>query len=481
MPAFIDSHVRSCLKSIPSRLLLLVWISPVTAFALPPDNVQHVIITTAPLESEFQRLADEWASGGIPTTVITLDWIATHVVPGVDTAETIRIFLHDAHDQWGTTSVLLGGDMEVLPSRIVNSNFYPPGETTDIKTDHYYACLDGDWDADGDGNFGELEDGNDMLPELAVGRAPVRSTAEAAVFVDKTLAYMIEAVHASPRALLVAEILYTSSTGQITLDGAAFTEQYVPLLEGATPPFALTRRYENLVGHPTALPLTKTAVLAAMNSGEFQLVHLIGHGSPEEVGVGVDSVSPADLSALCNEVPFALVAAFSSSAAFAGDCLLEEFLRNPDGGAAVALGFSDGMFFSTTHEFLLRIYSNIISGASHGLGEAVQSTLEYYAPVSAYNTFSRWVTLTMTLLGDPLLPVGVASVVNLEHDDSIPPSADLPAKLRLITPSPNPFNPMTRICFELPRPVYVDLTVHDLQGRLIAKLVDGNHSLVSTR
>ncbi|NTV03494.1 T9SS type A sorting domain-containing protein [bacterium] len=476
MPACIDPHVRSRLKSIPYRLLLLAWISPVTAFALPPDSVQHVIVTTAPLESEFQRLADEWASGGISTSVVTLDWIATHAIPGVDTAETIRNFLHDAHEQWGTTSVLLGGDTEVLPTRIVNSNFFPPGETTDIRTDHYYACLDGDWDADGDGNFGELEDVGDMLPELAVGRAPVRSTAEASVFVDKTLAYMIEALNTSPKALLIAEILSTNSAGHITLDGAVLTEQYAPLLESAAPPFTLTRRYENLVGHPTALPLTKAAALAAMNSGEFQLVHLVAHGNSEAMGVGDDFVLPADVADLRNDVPFAMVAAFESSAAFAGNCLLEDLLRNPDGGAAVALGFSESLFYATTHEFLLRMYSNIISGASHGLGEAVRSTLEYDAPNSVQNSFSRWLALTITLLGDPLMPIGVATVVSLEHDETAPPNADLPAALRLIAPSPNPFNPMTRVRFALPQPAQVTLTVHDLKGRLIAKLADGLRS-----
>jgi hypothetical protein len=474
MPAFINSNGRTLLKSVAISLLLLSGITPLTAFALPPVSAQHVIVTTAQLESEFQRLADEWESGGIPTAVVTLDWIATHADPGVDTAETIRNFLQDAHEQWGTTSVLLGGDMEVLPSRTVNSNFYPAGGTTDIWTDQYYACLDGDWDADGDGIFGELEDVNDMLPELAVGRAPVRSTDEAAVFVDKTLAYMIGAVGASPRALLIAEILYTNSMGHITLDGAAYTEQIAPLLEGATPPFTLTRRYENLVGHPTALPLTKATALAAMDSGEFQMVHLIGHGNSEEMSVGDGFVATADVSALRNDAPFALVATYASSAAFAGDCLLEDFLRNPDGGAAVALGFSDGLFFATTHEFLLRMYSEIITGASPGLGEAVRSTLEFYAPNSVSNSFRRWLALTINILGDPLVPIGVATVVSLDHDESTPPSADLPAALRLTTPSPNPFNPMTRISFELPRPEHVDLTVHDLQGRLIAKLADGS-------
>ena len=51
--------------------------------------------------------------------------------------------------------VLLGADTEFLPVRYARSTFYPAGSYTDIPTDHYYACLDGNWNADGDGLFGE--------------------------------------------------------------------------------------------------------------------------------------------------------------------------------------------------------------------------------------------------------------------------------------------------------------------------------------
>nr|MEE4268434.1 FlgD immunoglobulin-like domain containing protein [Candidatus Krumholzibacteria bacterium] len=51
---------------------------------------------------------------------------------------------------------------------------------------------------------------------------------------------------------------------------------------------------------------------------------------------------------------------------------------------------------------------------------------------------------------------------------------DLPGARGLaLTVFPNPFNPETRVAFELPRGGYVNLAVYDLTGRLVRKLADG--------
>ena len=49
----------------------------------------------------------------------------------------------------------------------------------------------------------------------------------------------------------------------------------------------------------------------------------------------------------------------------------------------------------------------------------------------------------------------------------------LPDKFRFNPPRPNPFNPETTISFELPQSAYVRLIVYDVQGRVVAKLIDG--------
>jgi hypothetical protein len=53
---------------------------------------------------------------------------------------------------------------------------------------------------------------------------------------------------------------------------------------------------------------------------------------------------------------------------------------------------------------------------------------------------------------------------------------ELPSPLtRLLPAHPNPFNPRVSVAFTLERPEKVSLTVHDLAGRLVARLAGGTH------
>ena len=62
---------------------------------------------------------------------------------------------------------------------------------------------------------------------------------------------------------------------------------------------------------------------------------------------------------------------------------------------------------------------------------------------------------------------------------------DIPLAYRLSGNTPNPFNPMTEIRFDLPEPQQVELTVYGVDGRLVATLKNeplpaGRHSVTWT-
>lgn len=146
------------------------------------ETEQYIIITNNTLQSKFQRLADHKACFVNGASVYTVSWIYSNYA-GRDNQEKIRNFIKDKYTNNGTRYVLLGGDVSVVPYREFYISCY--GYTEYIAADMYFAHLDGDFDADSDGIFGEPNDGVDWYPEVAVGRAPVETISEAENFVNK--------------------------------------------------------------------------------------------------------------------------------------------------------------------------------------------------------------------------------------------------------------------------------------------------------
>ena len=59
-----------------------------------------------------------------------------------------------------------------------------------------------------------------------------------------------------------------------------------------------------------------------------------------------------------------------------------------------------------------------------------------------------------------------------EEDEQTVP-AHQPQTIQLYSPSPNPFNPVTTINFTISRPGQIQLSVYDIRGRLVGKLMEG--------
>ncbi len=120
------------------------------------------------------------------TTVSATDVLASSA--GRDDQEKFRNFIKRAYSEWGTTHVLLAGDNEQIPCRLcwveINTEYRDW-----IPTELYYSALDGDWDKDADGRFGEPEDSVDLIPDVLLGRLPLATPAELQAFADRYLIY----------------------------------------------------------------------------------------------------------------------------------------------------------------------------------------------------------------------------------------------------------------------------------------------------
>jgi len=183
-------------------------------------NYSYVIITNqylkdAPGPNNFQALAREKTRKGVTAAIVTVEEIkeAYKYTYPRDDQEAIRNFIRDAHDKNGVRYVLIGGDGDgsriggetwdaTVPARGLWAWAYEPDPAScpgpcrppDLLSDLYYSCLDGSYDGDGDGIYGEPNDGEggimvDLAAEVYVGRAPVDNHEEVSSFVGKTIAY----------------------------------------------------------------------------------------------------------------------------------------------------------------------------------------------------------------------------------------------------------------------------------------------------
>ena len=382
------------------------------AGSLPADDVEYVIITSSSLENEFQRIADWKTKKGVPARVVNVSWITGNYA-GNDMQEKIRNFISDAKTTWDTKWVLLGGDTGIIPDRggYGRVDGEPPNywECNDIPADLYYSDLDGNWNADGDSIYGEVNDSVDLYPDVFVGRAPVDTVAEAQTFVNKTLRY-----EKNPPAdnyilniLFLAEYLNgPANDGGVTKD--LINESYIP------DNFNITELYER---HGN---LDRSSAMAHLNAG-CNVVNHIGHGSTGSISVGSGSIGTSDADSLTNAPKdFIFYSISCNSNNFPSDSLSEHFMNNANGGSVGYVGNSrygwywpdhpgDGPSDLYDEEFFNATFNNSI----YHVGETVAYSKIRYIPDSQEDgNAMRWIQYALNLLGDPELPIWTGTPEN---------------------------------------------------------------------
>ena len=162
------------------------------------SGVQYLVVTKVALAAPAQRLADFRAEfDGVTAGVVTIEEIESSGAysglrpdGGTDMQTKIRNCIKWHVQNRGTEYVVLAGDNTIVPTRGVHvrASSY---EYKDAPSDLYYSDLDGDWDANRDGDYAYTAsgDGTDLYPDVVVGRIPVRSESQLSNYVDKVVAY----------------------------------------------------------------------------------------------------------------------------------------------------------------------------------------------------------------------------------------------------------------------------------------------------
>jgi Peptidase family C25/FlgD Ig-like domain len=402
---------RSQLASLRSLQPSAGPFAPTSSPSLEGSPVEYLIITSEAMRPAFERLANWKTAKGVPAVVRTREEIEATSVHGADLAETLRLYIRDAYLYWGVRFVLLGGDSEVLPPRYAATEFLG---LRDPPTDLYYSCLDGDWNANGNGVFGEPYvsaqnpgDDADLVSEVFVGRAPVSTLAEANRLVDKTLTYEHGvAGDFAGSMLLMAEVLFpvdwTPGT-PVSIDGASFAEalrvQFVP------PCMRVSRLYQTYENYPGSRSLTRQSAIAAIDSGFCIAVH-IGHGYRYTLSMGDASLDVGDAANFQNGDRSGLFYMLNcTAAAFDFECFAEAMLLGEHGGATLIVGSTREAYPLAASDYQFAFFDHLFNQGQERIGEVMSRSREEFVDSAYYNTVDRWTQLCYTLLGDPETPV----------------------------------------------------------------------------
>lgn len=391
----------------------------------PADPYDYLILSSAPLiafsgPGGFKDLTDNLAVRSLKARVVDVA-AAAAATAGKDLPDKLRNFIKHEYEHSGIRYVLLAADGDasgagaVIPAR----RFFQKIRSYDgswhslernIPADLYYSCLDADFDGNGNKVWAEPTDGAgggdvDLLSEVVVGRMPVKTTAELANFVTKTLAY---AASARPRsALLMGEELFAEMNlygddymNQLVGDCADHSYQTHGYGEGWT----FTRLYdrEHTWGGASAL--------ATINEGRFSVVHHLGHSSTSYNM----RLSSSRIRKFTNPDPFFYYTQGCYPGDFTeNDCFIELMVRHARAAvAAVAntsfgLGPEDPQPATTTtpgaSQMLHRRFVDALcSGAADTLGKANQASKEAFIGLSQAPEM-RWVFWDAHYFGDPSL------------------------------------------------------------------------------
>lgn len=394
-------------------ILLALHATAPGSSAVEPNDAQLLIITPAALSSPFEFLAQHRSDAdGVPSRVVTLEDALATGPAGRDDAETLRNYVSELYTHGNLQYLLLGGDAGIVPLRYVRSTFYPVSGYSDIECDLYFACLDGDWDADGDGVFGEAYadesdpgDEVDLDPELAVGRAPVTDSAQAERFVESVTQY--DLLRPAPHMAWVA-LMAEMLGGPLENDWAPVTEGFMTVLSQHPMAPSFTRLYQNQPAYPGSLPLSADDARAAMASGNYGLVGVAGRGFQAGVFFGDRMLLNSELDGLGNAPNYFLFLGFAGyTNSFGVDSFSKHLLQQAGGGAAGAVAFSNVIFPAVAEEYMLGFLQELVQASGVRLGDAMRVTLSGMAPDTDAEGLHRWTNFTWCLLGDPAMPFRV--------------------------------------------------------------------------
>ena len=379
------------------------------------------LIANAPPDWNLDTLCAVRERDGFTTKIVTTDWIYANY-SGPNQPAQIRAFIQDAYPQWGVKYLLLVGTFDLLPAQRLRVSVSESGgpRVGDIPADAvYYGCLEGSYDNNNNGIYGERTDGVDgrdvdLIAKVMVGRFPVDTPEKLANMVRKTLRYEnATPAELAPTGFIAERVDFGSMTY-----ATGFMEE---IRLGSTTYAMTTLGFANaLTTHPFdanhTLYESASFQYAASQSLEFlnrnySAISHLGHASEYSCFKinFLQSGNQNALKAFTNDMPYFIYSQGCSAGAFdKPNCVAEQFVTATNAAFAVIMNGREGFEFSNviggySHFFHRAFADYALRGTHTRLGDLNEaSRLKNLSNVTGIAPlYWRWVYFGLNLFGDP--------------------------------------------------------------------------------
>jgi len=360
----ISSPVRSSLKSETNR-------------------ADYLVIAPEAFHPAAQALVERRASQGLATKAVSLEEIASVFGHGEASGEAIRIFLTHAYHEWQRPSpryVVLVGDGSHDPRNFLGTSSPAPLPALFVKTSYLVTASDPALGA---------VNGEDLLPDVAVGRLPAQTAEEAEALIQKLLSWEDTGQGLSGKAVLVADDPDAAGDFEADVEDVATSV---------------------LTGKPTQRILlsedganTRARIQEAFDAGA-SLVSYVGHGgaavwASENVwnSWDVENLQPQSTQG----VMLTLNCLNGYFVAPGFDSLAEAHLKAEGRGTIGAFSPSGLSLDGPAHELHKALMEELVSGSHERLGDAILAAQQRYAGTGLMPELLS----IYHLLGDPALGI----------------------------------------------------------------------------
>lgn len=383
-------------------------------------NENYTIITTKSIENGLNKLnafINTKKTRGFDVDVITEEqWGGGS---GDNSADNLREWLKNNYISNEISYLLIIGNPNPSSGDIAMKNAYAYFGGKIAHTDFYFSELTGNWDADGDGKFGETDDvkasgGIDAFSDIAVGRIPCYNGNYSTV--DKILQKCIDYETEDDISASWRKNMLLAMDGYYGSEGPEVGEKIKDDIQSATSSWDFYRIYCRNYGSPEESRLTPSAVTNAWSSGTYGIVSWLTHGSETKA---MNIFSTSYVPQLNDKYPsFVIMGSCLNGKPTNSGNLAYEVLKN--GGAGVIAGSETTIYKQPMGNFVGSSYN-------HGLIHAITKNIAIDGTfiIDAFNNARHdadmgcWKNyVCYNLYGDPTLGIEVNGFEDQTNIDS---------------------------------------------------------------